>query len=74
MARFYKRTKPLIKSDVNWFGHFLEGSTFIVRSSSGNGSYKIEVGPHGPTCECVGFSFYGSCRHIKDFVQKLETE
>ncbi len=70
----YQRTRAKIETDINWNGHFLEGSEFQFPSSSGSSVYTLTVGHVGPVCDCPGFKFNGKCKHITGFVKGLEGE
>lgn len=41
-----------------------EGSAWIVRSESGNGSYSVRRSLRGWTCSCKGFSIPDYCKHV----------
>ena len=71
MAYFKAKPKP-IKSSINWEGHFLEGTEYPQESSSSDKVYTLTVGPHGPYCDCPGFSFNGKCKHVTKFVTDLD--
>lgn len=40
--------------------------TRMVKSSKGDKEYKVTYGPTGWNCECPGFGFRRSCRHVKE--------
>ncbi len=46
-------------------------SVFRVRSKSGKGSYRVEVDGADVSCECAGFSYRGTCRHVRDLKAAL---
>lgn len=69
----YKRKRAKIETDINFVGHFLEGSEFQYKSKSSDAVYTLTVGHVGPLCDCPGFAFNGNCTHIKTFVKGLES-
>jgi len=51
--------------------HWMVGITWPVKGSKGN-EYGVTLHEQGFECECVGFSFHGSCKHSKAVVAQVE--
>jgi len=47
------------------------GISWPVKGSKGN-DYQVTLHDKGFECECVGFSFHGSCKHSKAVVAQIE--
>jgi uncharacterized Zn finger protein len=47
------------------------GISWPVKGSKGN-EYQVTLHDQGFECECVGFSFHGSCKHSKAVVKQVE--
>ena len=52
-------------------GHPWVGVEWPVKGSKGN-SYNVLLGDRGFECECVGFSYHGSCKHSKAVLAQVE--
>ena len=52
-------------------GHWMVGIVWPVKGSKGN-EYIVSLGDRGFSCECVGFSYHGSCKHSKAVVKQVE--
>jgi hypothetical protein len=51
--------------------HWMVGISWPVKGSKGN-EYQVTLHDKGFECECVGFSFHGSCKHSKAVVAQVE--
>jgi hypothetical protein len=70
MKKYYQR---FYKSElINTEGHYLTDPVFVwqIPSSKGDTTYGIRMHDKGFTCECMGFSRFGYCKHVKQ-VEKL---
>ena len=47
------------------------GIEWPVKGSKGN-EYLVALGDRGFTCECIGFSYHGACKHSKAVVKQVE--
>ena len=50
--------------------HWLVGIEWPVKGSKGN-EYNVLLTDKGFQCECVGFSYYGKCKHSKAVLDKV---
>ena len=54
--RYYK------SPDINTKKHILVGTVWPIEGSKNN-TYSIEMHEKGFTCECLGFTYNGKCKH-----------
>ena len=43
----------------------------VARSSDGERVYEVRKEAKSLTCECKGFQFRRSCRHIKEYLERM---
>lgn len=51
-----------------------ENQQWFVKSSKGDKEYKVELIDGSYKCECQGFHFHRTCRHIDECKTKLITK
>jgi hypothetical protein len=65
----FKR-KALALDGVNFKGHHLVGFQWPYTNRMGT-TYLTTMTEHGWTCECMGFTGHGHCKHIKQVHERL---
>jgi hypothetical protein len=70
MSRKFQK-KYLKPSAFDPKDHWMVGISWPVKGSKGN-EYQVTLHDKGFECECVGFSFHGSCKHSKAVVAQVE--
>jgi len=68
MKRYYK------SEEINTKNHFLVNTIWPIEGSKKGDEYSIEMHDKGFTCECLGFTYNGKCRHTKQVVSMLSYE
>lgn len=63
---FDRRGRTFIELKVNPFKVQKEDTRIPVRGSKGNTYY---IDKEEGTCTCPGFTFHGTCKHIKEVLQ-----
>ena len=63
----YYRPKEIITKN-----HFLVGTVWPIEGSKNN-TYSIEMHEKGFTCDCLGFTYNGKCKHTSQVVTELST-
>lgn len=54
--------------------HWAEGTEWTVQGSKDN-VYTVKLTPRGFTCDCVGMTMHGKCKHTRTIAEKfVETE
>ena len=66
VMRYYK------PSEINTKKHFLVGTVWPIEGSKNN-TYSIEMHEKGFTCDCLGFTYNGKCKHTSQVVTELST-
>ena len=66
MKRYYKPKEITTKN------HFLVGTVWPIEGSKNN-TYSIEMHDKGFTCDCLGFTYNGKCKHTSQVVTELST-
>jgi hypothetical protein len=51
--------------------HWMVGIQWPVKGSKGN-EYNVSLTDKGFECECIGFSYYGKCKHSTAIVAQVE--
>ena len=64
--RYYKPKEIITKK------HFLVGTVWPIEGSKNN-TYSIEMHDKGFTCNCLGFTYNGKCKHTSQVVTELST-
>ena len=64
--RYYKPKEIVTKK------HFLVGTVWPIEGSKNN-TYSIEMHDKGFTCNCLGFTYNGKCKHTIQVVTELST-
>ena len=64
--RYYKPKEIITKN------HFLVGTVWPIEGSKNN-TYSIEMHEKGFTCDCLGFTYNGKCKHTSQVVTELST-
>ena len=64
--RYYK------PKEINTKKHFLVGTVWPIEGSKNN-TYSIEMHDKGFTCNCLGFTYNGKCKHTSQVVTELST-
>ena len=64
--RYYKPKEIVTKK------HFLVGTVWPIEGSKNN-TYSIEMHDKGFTCDCLGFTYNGKCKHTIQVVTELST-
>jgi len=64
--RYYKPKEIITKK------HFLVGTVWPIEGSKNN-TYSIEMHEKGFTCDCLGFTYNGKCKHTSQVVTELST-
>ena len=67
MIKYYKAEK------INTKDHFLVGTVWPVDGSKNN-TYSIEMHDKGFTCNCLGFTYNGKCKHTSQVTSLLINE
>jgi len=67
MKKYYKHP------EINTKNHFLVANTWSIEGSKGN-EYSIEMHEKGFTCECLGFTYNGKCKHVKEVTDLITYE
>ena len=65
--RYYKPKEIITKN------HFLVGTVWPIEGSKNN-TYSIEMHEKGFTCDCLGFTYNGKCKHITSIISLLTNE
>ena len=65
--RYYKPKEIITKK------HFLVGTVWPIEGSKNN-TYSIEMHEKGFTCDCLGFTYNGKCKHTFQVVTELSSE
>jgi hypothetical protein len=65
--RYYKSPEITTKN------HFLVDTIWPVEGSKGN-TYSVKMHEKGFTCECLGFSYNGKCKHTSQVTSLLINE
>ena len=66
VMRYYKPKEIITKK------HFLVGTVWPIEGSKNN-TYSIEMHDKGFTCDCLGFTYNGKCKHTSQVVTELST-
>ena len=66
VMRYYK------PKEINTKKHFLVGTVWPIEGSKNN-TYSIEMHDKGFTCDCLGFTYNGKCKHTSQVVTELST-
>ena len=66
VMRYYKPKEITTKK------HFLVGTVWPIEGSKNN-TYSIEMHEKGFTCNCLGFTYNGKCKHTSQVVTELST-
>ena len=66
VMRYYKPKEIITKK------HFLIGTVWPIEGSKNN-TYSIEMHEKGFTCDCLGFTYNGKCKHTSQVVTELST-
>ena len=66
VMRYYK------PKEINTKKHFLVGTVWPIEGSKNN-TYSIEMHEKGFTCNCLGFTYNGKCKHTSQVVTELST-
>ena len=64
--RYYKPKEIVTKK------HFLVGTVWPIEGSKNN-TDSIEMHDKGFTCDCLGFTYNGKCKHTSQVVTELST-
>ena len=64
--RYYKPKEIITRN------HFLVGTVWPIEGSKNN-TYSIEMHEKGFTCDCLGFTYNGKCKHTSQVVTELST-
>ena len=67
------KTKYYKSKEINTKNHFLIDSTWPVKGSKGN-EYDVRMHEKGFTCDCLGFTYNGKCKHTKEVIFLLTNE
>ena len=62
--RYYKPKEIITKK------HFLVGTVWPIEGSKNN-TYSIEMHDKGFTCDCLGFTYNGKCKHTSHVTSLL---
>ena len=65
--RYYKSPDIITKK------HFLVDTIWPVKGSKGN-EYSVKMHEKGFTCECLGFTYNGKCKHTTQVTSHLTNE
>ena len=65
--RYYKPSEIVTKK------HFLVGTVWPIEGSKNN-TYSIEMHEKGFTCDCLGFTYNGKCKHTSHVISLLIDE
>ena len=65
--RYYKPKEIITKK------HFLVGTVWPIEGSKNN-TYSIEMHEKGFTCDCLGFTYNGKCKHTSQVTSLLTNE
>ena len=65
--RYYKSPDIITKK------HFLVDTIWPVKGSKGN-EYSVKMHEKGFTCECLGFTYNGKCKHTSQVISSLTNE
>ena len=64
VMRYYKPKEIITKK------HFLVGTVWPIEGSKNN-TYSIEMHDKGFTCDCLGFTYNGKCKHTSQVISLL---
>ena len=67
IKRYYK------SKNIETQNHFLVDSTWPVKGSKEN-EYDVKMHDKGFTCDCLGFTYNGKCKHITSIIFLLTNE
>ena len=65
--RYYKSPEITTKN------HFLVDTIWPIEGSKGN-TYSVKMHEKGFTCECLGFTYNGKCKHTTQVTSLLINE
>ena len=54
---------------VNLKDHWALGLTYPIAGSNGN-EYSVEIHEKGLTCDCMGMTMHGKCKHTRGVLDK----
>jgi len=71
MAKYKQKfyTSELLNLRNSWLVSL--SPVWKVTSSAGDSYYEVKVFNEGFTCECMGFTRWGKCKHIKSVEQNV---
>jgi hypothetical protein len=61
---FDKRGRTFIKADDSLFTQFWQPASVIEVKGSKGETYTVD--PEAQTCTCPGYTFRGTCKHVKE--------
>jgi len=73
MASKYSKYGPrYLKVDfMNLEDHWALGTQYSIAGSKGN-EYTVEITPKGFTCDCIGMTMHGKCKHTQSVAERWE--
>jgi hypothetical protein len=74
MAKKYPKRKPISFAEVSTKRHPFVGLVWPVASSRSSEKYSVEMHETGFTCDCIGFTMHGKCKHIAFVVSRVSDE
>lgn len=73
VASKYRKYGPrYLKVDfMNLKDHWAVGTQYNIAGSKGN-EYTVEITPKGFTCDCIGMTMHGKCKHTRGVAERWE--
>lgn len=57
---------------INFKGHWAAGAKWTVQGSKDN-IYTVELTEKGFTCDCIGMSMHGKCKHTRNIAEAFDS-
>ena len=73
MIKKYNR-RPIAFAELPTNKHAFVGIVWPIASSRGKEKYSVEMHKAGFTCDCIGFTMRGKCKHILSVVNLISCD
>ena len=71
-SKYSKYGPRYLKVDfMNLKDHWALGTQYEIAGSKGN-QYVVEITPKGFTCDCIGMTMHGKCKHTRAVAERWE--
>lgn len=62
----------LVPAEIGFKGHWASGTEYTVAGSRDN-IYTVKITDKGFTCDCIGMTMHGKCKHTATIAEKWLT-